>query len=128
MANSKKKRSPKKAVPRQITELESAIAEVRGSRKISPRTARLITSGLPRMAQKVAEEATEVVIEAVRGKRTAVIKESVDLIYNLAVLWSELGIAASEVWAEMDRRQALLGMAEKLPKDSEESLTPLAGQ
>ena len=80
------------------------------------------------MAQKVAEEATEVVIEAVRGRRTAVIKESVDLIYNLAVLWSELGIAASEVWAEMDRRQALLGMAEKLPKDSEESLPPLISE
>jgi phosphoribosyl-ATP pyrophosphohydrolase len=127
MANSKKKRWPKTAVPRQISELDSAIAEVRGTRKISPRTARLIASGLPRMAQKVAEEATEVVIEAVRGKRTAVVNESVDLIYNLAVLWSELGISASEVWAEMDRRRALLGMAEKLPKDSEENLTPLAG-
>lgn len=121
MAQAKKKRLSKKAVPRQITELENAIAEVRGTRKISPRTARLIASGLPRMAQKVAEEATEVVIEAIRGRRTAVIHESVDLIYNLAVLWSELGIAASEVWAEMDRRQALLEMAEKLPKDSEET-------
>lgn len=121
MAQAKKKRLSKKAVPRQITELENAIAEVRSTRKISPRTARLIASGLPRMAQKVAEEATEVVIEAIRGRRTAVIHESVDLIYNLAVLWSELGIAASEVWAEMDRRQALLEMAEKLPKDSEET-------
>ena len=121
MARSKKKRLPKNAVPNQITELENAIAEVRGSRKISPRTARLVSSGLPRMAQKVAEEATEVVIEAVRGRRAAVIGESVDLIYNLAVLWSELGIAASEVWAEMDRRQALLGMSEKLPKDGEEA-------
>lgn len=73
------------------------------------------------MAQKVAEEVTEVVIEAVRGRRAAVIGESVDLIYNLAVLWSELGITASEVWAEMDRRQTLLGMAEKLPKDGEET-------
>ena len=69
------------------------------------------------MAQKLAEEATEVVIEAVRGERSAVINESVDLIYNLVVLWSELGITAAEVWAEMDRRQALLGMAEKLPKE-----------
>jgi phosphoribosyl-ATP pyrophosphohydrolase len=121
MARSKKRRSPKNTVPNQLTELENAIAEVRSSRKISPRTARLVSSGLPRMAQKVAEEATEVVIEAVRGRRAAVIGESVDLIYNLAVLWSELGIAASEVWAEMDRRQALLGMAEKLPKDGEET-------
>lgn len=122
MARSKRKRSLKNAVPGPITELETAIAEVRSARKISPRTARLVTSGLPRIAQKVAEEATEVVIEAVRGRRGAVIGESVDLIYNLAVLWSELGIAASEVWAEMDRRQALLGMAEKLPKDGEERL------
>lgn len=128
MAHAKKKRLPKNAVPRQITELETAIAEVRGIRKVSPRTTRLITSGLPRMAQKVAEEATEVVIEAVRGRRTAVVQESVDLIYNLAVLWSELGIAASEVWAEMDRRQAQLGMAEKLPKDAEESPPPVAEQ
>jgi len=128
MAHSKKKRLPKNAVPRQITELETAIAEVRGIRKVSPRTTRLITSGLPRMAQKVAEEATEVVIEAVRGRRTAVVQESVDLIYNLAVLWSELGIVASELWAEMDRRQALLGMAEKLPKDAEESPPPVAEQ
>jgi phosphoribosyl-ATP pyrophosphohydrolase len=86
MARSKKKRLVKSPVPSQITELETAIAEVRGIRKPSPRTARLISSGLPRMAQKVAEEATEVVIEAVRGRRTAVVMESVDLIYNLVVL------------------------------------------
>jgi phosphoribosyl-ATP pyrophosphohydrolase len=128
MAHSKKKRSVKTPLPRQITELETAIADVRDGRKPSPRTARLIASGLPRMAQKVAEEATEVVIEAVRGRRAAVVKESVDLLYNLAVLWSELGIAASEVWAEMDRRQALLGMAEKLPKDTEDGSLSLAGQ
>jgi phosphoribosyl-ATP pyrophosphohydrolase len=121
MARSKKKKSVNTAVPSQISELETAIAAVRGRRKPSPRTTRLVSSGLPRMAQKVAEEATEVVIEAVRGRRTGVIAESVDLIYNLAVLWSELGIAASEIWAEMDRRQALLGMAEKLPKDVEET-------
>ena len=69
------------------------------------------------MTQKLVEEATEVVIAAVRGERSEVINESVDLIYNLVVLWSELRITASEVWAEMDRRQALLGMAEKLPKE-----------
>jgi phosphoribosyl-ATP pyrophosphohydrolase len=119
MARSKKKRLVKNRVPSQITELETAITDVRNSRKTSPRTTRLITSGLPRMAQKVAEEATEVVIEAVRGRRAAVVNESVDLLYNLVVLWSELGIAASEIWAEMDRRQELLGMAEKLPKDDD---------
>jgi phosphoribosyl-ATP pyrophosphohydrolase len=71
------------------------------------------------MAQKMAEEAMEIVIEAVRKERTPVINESVDLLYNLVVLWSELGISVCEIWAEMDRRQALLGMAEKLPKEAE---------
>ena len=116
-ARAKKKRSVKSPVPGQIIELETAIADVRIGRKTRPRTARLIASGMPRMAQKLAEEATEIVIEVVRGKRAAVVMESVDLLYNLAILWSELGISASEVWAEMDRRQALLGMAEKLPKE-----------
>ena len=117
MARAKKKRPDKNLVHDRIMELEAAIADVRGGRKTSPRTARLVAGGLPRMAQKLAEEATEVVIEAVRGERSAVINESVDLLYNLVVLWGELGIAVSEIWAEMDRRQALLGMAEKLPKD-----------
>ena len=127
MARTKKKRPEKSLVHDRIVELETAIAGVRDGRKSSPRTARLLAAGLPRMAQKLAEEATEVVIEAVRGERSAVINESVDLIYNLVVLWSELGITAPEVWAEMDRRQALLGMAEKLPKEVGVGSTSSAG-
>jgi phosphoribosyl-ATP pyrophosphohydrolase len=127
VARTKKKRPEKSLVHDRIVELETAIAGVRDGRKSSPRTARLLAAGLPRMAQKLAEEATEVVIEAVRGERSAVIHESVDLIYNLVVLWSELGITAPEVWAEMDRRQALLGMAEKLPKEDGVGVTSSAG-
>jgi hypothetical protein len=43
------------------------------------------------------------------------------------VLWSELGITASEIWAEMDRRQAVLGMVEKLPKENGIGSTSSAG-
>jgi phosphoribosyl-ATP pyrophosphohydrolase len=110
VARTIKKRPEESLVHDRIVELETAVAGVRDGRKTSPRTARLLAAGLPRIAQKLAEEATEVVIEAVRGERSAVLNESVDLLYNLVVLWSEIGIAASEVWAEMDRRQALLGM------------------
>jgi phosphoribosyl-ATP pyrophosphohydrolase len=127
VARTKKKRPEKSLVHDRIAELETAIAGVRDGRKTSPRTVRLLAGGLPRIAQKLAEEATEVVIEAVRGERSAVINESVDLIYNLVVLWSELGITAPEVWAEMDRRQALLGMAEKLPKEGGVGSTSSAG-
>jgi hypothetical protein len=42
------------------------------------------------------------------------------------VFWSELGITAPEVWAEMDRRQALLGM--KLPNEDGVDSTSSSGQ
>ena len=51
-----------------------------------------------------------------REERVGFVNESADLLYNLVVLWSALGVAPGEVWAEMDRREALLGLAEKLPK------------
>jgi phosphoribosyl-ATP pyrophosphohydrolase len=80
VARTKKKQPEKGFAHDRIAELEAAIAGVRAGRNTSPRTARLLAGGIPRMAQKMAEEATEVVIEAVRGERAAVINESVDLI------------------------------------------------
>jgi len=68
------------------------------------------------MAKKLAEEAVEVVIDAMHGDRDAVVKESADLIYNLVVLWVSAGIRPEDVWKEMDRRERLLGIAEKVPK------------
>jgi phosphoribosyl-ATP pyrophosphohydrolase len=68
------------------------------------------------MAKKVAEEGTEVAIAAVMGDRREVIFESADLLYNLCVLWAEAGIAPADVWAELERREAMMGVAEKLPK------------
>src|SRR5579859_4436224 len=101
-----------------LDRLASAVAEVRAGARFSPRTSKLFTAGAPKIAQKVIEEAAEVGIEAVLGDRLAVISESVDLLYNLSVLWVELDIAPAEIWREMDRREAAMGMAEKLPKTS----------
>jgi phosphoribosyl-ATP pyrophosphohydrolase len=52
------------------------------------------------------------------GSRDAVVRESADLIYNLVVLWVASGVQPKEVWKEMDRRERLFGIAEKLPKES----------
>jgi phosphoribosyl-ATP pyrophosphohydrolase len=70
------------------------------------------------MAKKLAEEAVEVVIDAVNGKSDAVVRESADLLYNLTVLWVSAGIQPEDVWREMERREHLLGIAEKLPKSA----------
>src|SRR5215472_9534719 len=80
------------------------------------RTARLFQRGPAKMAKKLAEEAIEVVIDAVHGDADAVVRESADLLYNLAVLWASAGVRPEDVWREMEQRELLLGIAEKMPK------------
>ena len=90
------------------------------------RTARLLQRGQAKMAKKLAEEAIEVVIDAMKGDTQAVVRESADLIYNLAVIWTASGVHPQDVWAEMDRRERMLGIAEKLPKSRVTAKTPAA--
>src|SRR3954454_10796112 len=82
------------------------------------RTARLFQRGPAKMAKKLAEEAIEVVIDAVNGNPAAVIRESADLFYNLTVLWASAGVRPDDVWREMARRERLLSIAEKMPKSA----------
>lgn len=97
---------------------------VRASRRGDPatsRTARLLRSGRAKMAKKLAEEAVEVVIDAMNDEPEAVVRESADLIYNLVVLWVAVGVEPEQVWAEMRRRERMFGLAEKIPKNLSES-------
>jgi phosphoribosyl-ATP pyrophosphohydrolase len=82
------------------------------------RTARLFQHGPSKMAKKLAEEAIEVAIDAVNGDAQAVVRESADLLYNLTVLWASAGVLPEDVWREMERRELLLGIAEKMPKSA----------
>jgi phosphoribosyl-ATP pyrophosphohydrolase len=82
------------------------------------RTAKLFQRGPSKMAKKLAEEAIEVVIDAVNGDGEAVVRESADLLYNLTVLWAAAGVRPADVWREMEKREDLLGIAEKTPKAS----------
>ncbi|HEX4408824.1 MAG TPA: phosphoribosyl-ATP diphosphatase [Xanthobacteraceae bacterium] len=99
-----------------ITRLFQAVQACRHDDPSTSKTARLLRSGRAKMAKKLAEEAVEVVIDAMNGDRDAVVKESADLIYNLVVLWVSSGIRPEDVWKEMERRERLLGIAEKVPK------------
>lgn len=80
------------------------------------RTARLLAAGRGKMAKKLAEEAVEVVIDTMTGNREAVIRESADLLYNLTVLWAASDLQPQDIWEEMERREQMMGIAEKLPK------------
>ena len=101
--------------------LERLYLAVLAARDLDPatsRTARLFQRGPSKMAKKLAEEAIEVVIDAVNGDTEAVVRESADLLYNLTVLWASAGVRPEDVWREMSRREDMLGIAEKLPKSS----------
>ena len=101
--------------------LERLYLAVLAARDLDPatsRTARLFQRGPSKMAKKLAEEAIEVVIDAVNGDSQAVIRESADLLYNLTVLWASAGVRPEDVWREMERRELLLGIAEKMPKSA----------
>ena len=110
-----------------IERLFVAVTAARDADPAGSRTAQLLRSGRAKIAKKLAEEAIEVVIDAIQGQRQAVTRESADLVYNLVVLWVASGVRPADVWNEMARREQLLGIAEKLPKDAAKGFA-LAGR
>ncbi len=101
-----------------LERLYQAVIAARDLDPATSRTARLFQRGPSRMAKKLAEEAIEVVIDAVNGNTEAVVRESADLLYNLTVLWASAGVKPEDVWREMAQREELLGIAEKMPKSA----------
>lgn len=108
-----------------IARLHDAVLAARAGDPAKSRTAKLLQAGRAKMAKKLAEEAVEVVIDALDGHPEAVVRESADLLYNLVVLWVHAGVTPDQVWAEMNRREKLFGIAEKLPKDLVKPEVPL---
>src|ERR1700677_837139 len=99
--------------------LDRLFADVQEARDRNPsasRTSKLFRDGVQKMAKKLVEEAIEVGLDAVQMNREAVILESPDVLYHLCVVWAECGVAPQDVLNEIDRRERVYGIAEKLPK------------
>lgn len=77
-------------------------------RKRHPRpgsyTNRLLDEGRPRVAQKVGEEAVEVVVAALSQSRQRQVEEICDLLYHLLVLMADLDITLEDVFSELEYR------------------------
>ena len=99
-----------------LARLYEAVLAIQREDPAKSRTAKLLRDGRAERAKKLAEEAVEVVIDAMAGQPEAVVRESADLLYNLVVLWAHAGVRPDDVWAEMRRRELMFGIAEKLPK------------
>src|SRR5256714_9387588 len=101
-----------------LQRLYDAVIAAKDLDPATSRTARLFQRGPAKMAKKLAEEAIEVVIDAVNRNPDAVVRESADLLYNLTVLWAAAGVRPQDIWRRMARREDLLGIAEKMPKSA----------
>lgn len=86
------------AAPRYfLAELERRIAVRRTADPQASYSRRLMDKGLPKLAQKVGEEAVETVIAALAEDKTALCNESADLLYHLLVLLQCRDVALAEV-------------------------------
>lgn len=75
--------------------------------------ANLAAKGLPKVAQKVGEEAVETVIAALEQGDGALIGEAADLVFHLTLLLKLRGLGLDDVAAELARRHGMSGLAEK---------------
>lgn len=101
-----------------LHDLAERIADRAGGDADTSYTARLLAKGKAACAQKVGEEAVETVIAALGEDREALRSEAADLIFHLLVLLKAQDVSLDEVVAELARRTAQSGLAEKAGRKS----------
>ncbi len=76
-------------------------------------TAKLLSKGPEKCAEKFGEEAIEAIIEAVKGDRAKLTSEAADVLYHFLVMLAARDVPLDDVLAELARRQGLSGLTEK---------------
>jgi len=102
-----------------LDELNQRIAERASASPDESYTAKLISRGIQKCAQKVGEEGVEAAIAAVAGDRKGLVGEASDLLYHLLVLLRAAGVSLEDVMAELDSRTGQSGLSEKAARPKE---------
>jgi phosphoribosyl-ATP pyrophosphohydrolase len=74
---------------------------------------KMMAKGLPELARKVGEEATETLIAAISYEKKELVGEAADLLFHLLLLLRARHVKIADVLAELDRREGTSGLAEK---------------
>ncbi|MBM9402996.1 phosphoribosyl-ATP diphosphatase [Gluconacetobacter azotocaptans] len=101
------------ATPDVLDRLFAVVTSRKGTDPSVSHSARLLSRGRRKIAQKFGEEAVECLIEAVAGNTGELVGESADVLYHLIVMWVDAGVQPADVWAELRRREGTSGIAEK---------------
>jgi phosphoribosyl-ATP pyrophosphohydrolase/phosphoribosyl-AMP cyclohydrolase len=88
-----------------LFELEKIIAARRANPTEDSHTSRLFAKGLNKIAQKVGEEAVELIIEAKDDDAGLFKSEAADLLYHMLVLFAAKGVALADVLETLKERR-----------------------
>ncbi len=100
-----------------IDELFAVIKSRKGADPEVSYTAQIFEGGVQMMARKIGEEATEVIVAALRETPAHVVTERADLLYHLMVLWAEQDITPEDVFEELESRAGTSGIEEKAARE-----------
>lgn len=96
-----------------LTRLEATVAQRLSADPSESYVASLKARGLPAIARKLGEEATEAVVAALSGSDDELVAEAADVLFHLTVLLAAKGLSLAQVMAELARREGTSGLAEK---------------
>ncbi len=116
MGNNNKKKAEPELDGRILDRLFAVVDSRKDADPGSSYTAKLMRRGLPKVAQKVGEEAVETLIEAVLGRNGKLAQESADLLYHLTVLWALAGVTPDDIWEALADREGKSGLELKAAK------------
>ena len=102
-----------------LDELFSVIKSRKGADPETSYTAQIFEGGVEKMARKIGEESTEIIVAALRETPAHVVSESADLLYHLMILWAEQDITPEDVFDELASRSGTSGVEEKAARDSD---------
>ena len=88
-----------------IEELYSTIKSRARSKKKNSYTNLLLKKGKNKIAQKIGEESTELIIDYLNGSKKRTIEEASDLIYHLLVLLYSKKISIKDIKKELTKRK-----------------------
>jgi phosphoribosyl-ATP pyrophosphohydrolase len=96
-----------------LADLEKRVHERAQASASQSYTRALIDKGVAHCAKKLGEEAFETAMAAVQEDKPRLVSEAADLLYHLLVVLEARGVKLAEVEAELDKRTAQSGHAEK---------------
>ena len=96
-----------------LEDLNARVAERAKAAPDESYTAKLLRDGIDRCARKFGEEAVEAIVAAASRDRPGLTAEAADVLYHLLVLLSAADVKLSDVMAELEKRTAQSGLAEK---------------